>query len=51
MMLIWEVFDSAEAALLYPVNSLRNYARMQVGFALITMFDLSVIFTFLYSPS
>lgn len=30
LMLIWEAFDSKEAALLYPVNSLRNYARMQV---------------------
>ena len=30
LMLVWEAFDSKEAALLYPVNSLRNYARMQV---------------------
>ncbi len=30
LMLLWEAFDSKEAALLYPVNSLRNYARMMV---------------------
>ena len=30
LMLLWEAFDSKDAFLLYPVNSLRNFARMQV---------------------
>lgn len=29
--LMWEVFVDEQAKLLYPVNYLRNYARMQVG--------------------
>ncbi len=38
-MYFYEVYDSTTSALLYPVNYLRNYARMQVrwhavGFAL-----------------
>ena len=31
LMLLWEAFDSKEASLLYPVNSLRNYARALVS--------------------
>ena len=27
LMLLYEVFDSEKAAILYPVNILRNYAR------------------------
>ena len=30
MMLLYEVFDSTDTKLLYPVNTLRNFARMQV---------------------
>lgn len=29
LMLVYEVFDSIQAMLLYPVNALRNLARMQ----------------------
>lgn len=31
LMLVYEVFDSSDASLLYPVNTLRNLARMQVN--------------------
>lgn len=31
VLLLYEVFDSPDAQLLYPVNALRNLARMQVG--------------------
>ncbi len=30
MMLFYEVFDDRASSLLYPVNALRNFARMQV---------------------
>lgn len=28
--LVWEVFDSGRSAMLYPINHLRNLARLQV---------------------
>ena len=31
LMLVREVFDDSEAKIWYPVNQLRNYARLQVS--------------------
>lgn len=31
VMLVYEVFDSARAKMLYPYNYMRNYARLQVS--------------------
>ncbi|GFR51211.1 hypothetical protein Agub_g13537 [Astrephomene gubernaculifera] len=42
LMLFSEVFDSPQAALLYPVNYLRNYARMQVRTRLLAMIDVDM---------
>ena len=36
LMLVFERFADDSAALLYPINILRNYARLQVGKALHT---------------
>ncbi|KAG1660376.1 hypothetical protein FOA52_012669 [Chlamydomonas sp. UWO 241] len=43
LMLIWEAFDSSEAALLYPVNTLRNLARMQVRTKLMSAIDVDMM--------
>ncbi|PNH12214.1 Glycosyltransferase-like protein LARGE [Tetrabaena socialis] len=42
LMLFSEVFDSDQAKLLYPVNYLRNYARMQVRTRLLAMIDVDM---------
>ncbi|GFH15330.1 uncharacterized protein HaLaN_11537 [Haematococcus lacustris] len=42
-MLLTEVFDTQEATMLYPVNSLRNFARMQVRTQLLSAIDVDMI--------
>ncbi|GAX84389.1 hypothetical protein CEUSTIGMA_g11811.t1 [Chlamydomonas eustigma] len=43
LMFLWEAFDSKQASLLYPVNSLRNYARMQVRTNLLSAIDVDMM--------
>ena len=40
---VWEAFDSESASLLYPVNSLRNYARILVKTKLISAIDVDMM--------
>ncbi|KAG2444235.1 hypothetical protein HXX76_000993 [Chlamydomonas incerta] len=42
VMLFYEVYDSDQSRLLYPVNYLRNYARMQVRTRLLAMIDVDM---------
>ncbi|KAG2486289.1 hypothetical protein HYH03_014994 [Edaphochlamys debaryana] len=42
VMLFYEVYDSDQAKLLYPVNYMRNYARMQVRTRLLAMIDVDM---------
>ncbi|KAG2430370.1 hypothetical protein HYH02_013732 [Chlamydomonas schloesseri] len=42
IMLFYEVYDSDQSKLLYPVNYLRNYARMQVRTRLLAMIDVDM---------
>eukprot|EP00798_Chlamydomonas_sp_ICE-L_P016344 gene16344-22539_t len=39
----WAAFDNQEATMLYPVNSLRNYARMQVKTELLSAIDVDMM--------
>eukprot|EP00198_Chlamydomonas_reinhardtii_P010968 XP_001700305.1 predicted protein [Chlamydomonas reinhardtii] len=41
-MFFYEVYDSDQSKLLYPVNYLRNYARMQVRTRLLAMVDVDM---------
>mmetsp|Transcript_21809 Transcript_21809/g.37226 ORF Transcript_21809/g.37226 Transcript_21809/m.37226 type:complete len:431 (-) Transcript_21809:13-1305(-) len=43
MMLLYEVFDHKDSAMLYPVNSLRNFARMQVRTPLLSAIDVDMM--------
>jgi hypothetical protein len=40
---LWEAFDTKDAALLYPVNSLRNYARILVKTQLMSAIDVDMM--------
>lgn len=40
---LWEAFDSQSASLLYPVNSLRNYARALVQTKLMSAIDVDMM--------
>ncbi|GLI63689.1 hypothetical protein VaNZ11_006689 [Volvox africanus] len=42
VMLFYELYDSEQARLLYPVNYLRNYARLQVRTRLLAMIDVDM---------
>ncbi|PNW87946.1 hypothetical protein CHLRE_01g008051v5 [Chlamydomonas reinhardtii] len=42
IMFFYEVYDSDQSKLLYPVNYLRNYARMQVRTRLLAMVDVDM---------
>ncbi|EFJ43666.1 hypothetical protein VOLCADRAFT_96251 [Volvox carteri f. nagariensis] len=42
LMLFYELYDSDQSKLLYPVNYLRNYARMQVRTRLLAMIDVDM---------
>jgi len=43
LMFVYEVFDSLEATMLYPVNTLRNLARMQVRTRLLSAIDVDMM--------
>ena len=43
LMLVYERFSSARATVLYPVNTLRNYARLQARTPLVGLFDADML--------
>lgn len=49
VMYFYEVYDSTTSALLYPVNYLRNYARMQVRTRLMAMIDVDMLMSSSFS--
>lgn len=43
LMFLWDVFKQREGNLLYPVNSLRNYARLQLRTPLMAAIDVDMV--------